>query len=140
LQLDGRLTEPEVIVPLSNRPAARARQLANRRNAPPAPPGNQRARIHGGYAAVVRERLDAKALEVFEAVASDAPLRDGAELPAADGALVRLAAECLCRIEDVSANIRDFGLLDVETGDPRPVVELSAACAKRPRTTSTRWG
>lgn len=112
-------------MPLSKREAARRRQLANLTARPPAPePGNQRARRHGGYAAVAVARMEAKVREVFDALAADAPLRDQVgELPAADGALVTLAAECLCRLEDVSANVRDHGLLDGE-GGVRPVVEL----------------
>lgn len=92
---------------------------------PPAPAGNQRARRHGGYATVARERLDAKALAVFEALAADAPLRDQADggLPAADAAIVRLLAECLCRLEDVGAYLRDHGLL-TEAGEPRSCLDL----------------
>jgi Phage terminase, small subunit len=112
-------------VPLSNRPAARARQLANLSARPPAPPpGNQRARRHGGYAAVAVARLDAKVREVFDALALDAPLRDADDdLPAADAAMVRLAAEALCRLEDVSAHVRDHGIIDAK-GRVRPAVEL----------------
>jgi hypothetical protein len=62
--------------PLSRNPRARDRQLANLAPRPPAPPpGNQRRRTHGGYATIARERLDAKAREVFEAISEDAPLR-----------------------------------------------------------------
>src|SRR5687767_382076 len=113
-------------VPLSRREGARRRQLANLSSRPPAPPaGNQRARRHGGYAAVVRERLEAKTLEVYEALAADAPLRDpGGDLPRADHAIVALLAECLCRLEDVGASVRDYGLLDQKTGAVRPAVEL----------------
>lgn len=111
-------------MPLSNDPAKRAKQLSNLGARPPAPPaGNQRARRHGGYAAVAAARLDAKTREVFDALSADAPLREAGQLPAADAALVRLAAECLCRLEDLSANIRDHGLLDGK-GEVRGVVEL----------------
>lgn len=111
---------------LSKRPAARARQLANLTPRPPAPEsGNQRARTHGGYATVARDRLEAKVLEVFDAVASDAPLRDAdGELPRHDHAQVALLAECLCRLEDVSANLRDYGLFDQKTGAARPALEV----------------
>lgn len=113
-------------MPLSQDPRKRARQLANLRDRPPAPPeGNQRARRHGGYAAVAVERLEAKVREVFDAVSADAPLRDAAgELPAADAVVVRLAAECLCRLDDVAANVRAFGLLEPDTGQVRSVVDL----------------
>jgi hypothetical protein len=99
--------------------------LANLRNAPAAPSGNRRALTHGGYATVARERLDAKVQEVFDALAADAPLRDAdGSLPRADAALVRLLAECLCRLEDVSANVREFGLRDQKTKEVRPAVEV----------------
>ena len=111
-------------MPLSDRPEARARQLANLRTGPPAAKGNRLAVKHGGYAAIAADRLDAKACEVFDALAADAPLREAGELPAADSALVRLAADCLCRLEDVAANVRDFGVFDQRTGDVRPAVEL----------------
>lgn len=114
-------------MPLSRDPDARRRQLANLRpGAMTAPPGNRRAVKHGAYAAVVRERLEAKSREVYEALAADAPLRgpDG-ELPAADAVAVRLLAEALCRLDDVSAHLRDRGLTD-EDGAVRPAVELES--------------
>lgn len=112
-------------MPLSPDPRKRARQLANLSPRPPAPPvGNRRAVTNGGYAAVAVERLDAKAREVYEALAADAPLRGpGGELPAADAPQVRLLAECLCRIDDLAAYLCDRGLLDSE-GAVRPAVEL----------------
>ena len=113
-------------MPLSDREPARQRQLANLRPAPPAPLGNQRARRHGAYAAVARERLDAKVRELFDALSADAPLRDAFdELPAADAAAVRIAAEALCRLDDLAAYLRDHGLLD-EAGNVRSVVELES--------------
>lgn len=112
-------------MPLSQDPRKRARQLANLSAGPPPPPlGNQRARRHGGYAQVAIARLDAKVRDVFDALAADAPLRDSTGgLPHADTAQVRLAAECLCRLDDVSDNVRDHGLLDA-SGGLRAVVEL----------------
>lgn len=88
--------------------------------------GHLPALRHGGYARVAAERLDEKAREVFDALAADAPMQDTGGLPAADAALVRLAAEVLCRLDDVGANVRDFGLFDQETGAIRPVVELES--------------
>ena len=124
-RFDGRLSNPEVTVPLSSDPAARGRQLANLVSAPRAPVGNQRARSHGGYAAVVRERLDVKVLEVADALGSDLPLRDAdGGVPRADAVAVRLLAENLCRLDDVSAHLRDFGLFDQATGEPRPALDL----------------
>jgi hypothetical protein len=78
---------------------------------PAAPPGNRRHVTHGAYAAMAREHINAKAVEIFDALALDAPLtdRDG-ELPAADGALVRLAAEALCRLDSVGDYLARRGI------------------------------
>ena len=112
-------------MPLSRDPARRAAQLANLRNAPPAPLGNRRTVRHGGTARVVAARLDEKVREVFDALALDAPLRDAdGGLPAADTMQVRLLAECLCRLDDVSAYLRSFGLFDERTRQPRPALEV----------------
>jgi phage terminase small subunit len=111
--------------PLSGNSDARERQLANLRNAPAAPAGNQRHRTHGGYARIAGEQMEAKAREVFEALAGDAPLRDtGGGLPAADTLAVRMLAECLVRLDRVAADVRDHGWKDERTGDQRPVIEL----------------
>jgi hypothetical protein len=99
--------------------------LENLRPAPPAPAGNGRARVHGGYATVARERLSEREATIRDALDADRPL------PAsADDALVALLATCLCRLEDVAANVRDYGLLDQATGAVRPVVELEARLRK----------
>lgn len=86
-------------------------------------PDNAAARRHGGYAAVAVERLDARARRVFDALAVDAPLRgpDG-ELPAHDAGMVRLLAECLCRLDDVAQHLADAGWIDQKTGQPRLAV------------------
>jgi len=77
---------------------------------------------HGAYARVAAGRLDAKALEVMEALAADAPLRDAdGGLPAADGALVRLAAEALCRLDSVADYLARRGIED-ENGELRGTV------------------
>jgi phage terminase small subunit len=115
------------VSPLSSHPAARASQLANLRRAPA---GNQRAVSHGGYAALARDRLEVKVREVYDALAEDAPLRDAdGGLPAQDSTVVTLLAECLCRLEDVTANIRDCGVFQARgkhKGTVRPAVELES--------------
>ena len=109
----------------SSDPRKRERQLANLRPGPPAPAGNALARRHGGYAAIARERLEEKVLEVADALGSDLPLRDAAGgVPRADAVAVRLLSESLCRLDDVSAHLRDFGLFDQATGEPRPALDL----------------
>lgn len=114
-------------MPLSRDPDKRSRQLANLRpGAGAGPPGNRRALAHGGYAAVSPLERDRKAQKIFEALAADAPMRDGAGgLPAADTAVVSLFARCLVQLERVEADMADHGWKDRESGDPRPVVELA---------------
>jgi phage terminase small subunit len=90
--------------------------------------GLQRARSHAGYAAIARDRLEQKTLEIFDALAADAPLRNTAgDLPRHDAAQVALLAQCMCRLDDVTANIRDCGVFvqrGRRKGQIRPVVEL----------------
>jgi len=96
----------------SRDPARRARQFANLRNRPPAPPaGNQRAVRHGAYARIADVDLDAKTREIFVAIAADAPVRaaDGG-LPAHDTIAVRLLAETLIRRDRVRAEEISHGL------------------------------
>jgi hypothetical protein len=112
-------------VPLSDRPEARERQLANlKRGQNPAPRENRFNVLHGGYAAVLADTLDAKVGVIFDALSEDAPLSEGSELPRADTVVVRLLAECLCRLDSVSADLRDHGWQDRRSGAPRPAVEL----------------
>jgi hypothetical protein len=111
-------------MPHSTDPEKAAIQRANLRNAPAAPEGNRRRATHGGYGRVARERMEAKALAVFDALSEDAPLTERGGLPAADAAMVRLLAECLCRIEGVSEWLTLHGMLG-EDGEPRAgVLEL----------------
>ena len=112
-------------MPLSRDPGARERQLANLRRAPAAPVGNARALRHGGYAAIARDRLEAKQGEVFDALSADAPLRDASgDLPRHDAVQVALLAEVLCRIEDVNAYLAARGYLD-GNGNVRPAADLA---------------
>ena len=87
----------------------------------------RRALSHGAYARIALDRLEAKVAEVFEALGEDAPLRgpDG-RLPAHDAVQVRLLAECLCRLDDIGANIREYGLRDQKTKAIRPAVEIES--------------
>jgi hypothetical protein len=113
-------------MPLSRDSAARSRQLANlTTNAPPAPLGNDRTVTHGAYATLAPERLDAKSRELFDALAADAPVREAGGLPAADGVVVRLLADVLCRLDDVGRHIAEYGWAD-RKGNPRPVLMVEA--------------
>lgn len=102
--------------------ARNPKSLENLRRGGPVTPHNSLR--HGGYATVARERLDAKAAEVYAALAADAPLRgpDG-ELPRADAAAVTLLARCLCRLESVGEYLDRRGW-EREDGDVRPAAEL----------------
>lgn len=110
---------------LSKRDAARQRQLANlqRGGGRPASIEHRPALRHGGYAQLAAAQLDAKARDIFDALAADAPLREAGELPRADSALVRLAAECLCRLDTLSAYLTAHGILDAK-GNVRSAAEL----------------
>lgn len=106
--------------PLSSDPAAREKQLANLQTAPPAPPENQRARRHGAYAAIARDRLDDKVREIADALAEDAPLRDaGGGLPPADALMVELLAEAIVRRHDLRDYLADYGWKDEKTKAPK---------------------
>ena len=95
-----------------------SRQLANLRNAPPAPVGNRRRLVHGAYGAVAAERLDAKARELFAALAEDAPVRaDDGGLPSHDAVAVRMLADALCRLDSIAEYLGTAGLED-EHGRP----------------------
>ncbi len=111
-------------MPLSSDPEKRARQLANLTPAPPVPPdGNTRRLTHGGYATIVRARLDEKMREVFDALAGDAPLREAdGSLPAADALVVELLAECICRRENLREYLADYGWRDDESKEPKTAV------------------
>lgn len=90
--------------------------------APVAPIGNQRHVTHGAYARIAVERLAEKEREVFDALAADAPLRDrDGALPAADGAIVRLAAEVLCRLDSVGEYLARRGI-ETAAGELRATV------------------
>src|SRR3954470_9639039 len=109
------------------------RELSQQRSGAPRPPlqnlGQHPGRqpLHGAYAQLAPDRVDAKVGEVFEALAEDAPLRerDGG-LPAADTVAVRMLAEVLCRLESVTVHLRDFGVLDQQTREVRPAVHVEA--------------
>lgn len=108
-------------MPLSDDPERRAKQLANLRpGAGAGVVGNRWAHRHGGWATVARERMEATIAEVFDALASDAPLRDAeGGLPRHDTVAVHELAETMCRLEDVRAHLRSAGWLDQRTGEPR---------------------
>lgn len=103
----------------------RTRSNLNLVPAPPAPLGNDRTLRHGAYAMVVADRIDAKVAAMFEALAADAPVRDSGGLPAADGPVVRLLAEVLCRLDDVTEFLGRRGWQD-RKGNPRPALAVES--------------
>jgi hypothetical protein len=109
--------------PVGGGGARNERSLANlRRGGPPAPPGNTFHKgTHGGYRVVAQAALDAKAREVFEAISADAPLREtDGTLPSHDAVVVRLLADCLCRLDSVGAWLAGRWA----TTEARPALEL----------------
>ena len=114
-------------MPRSKDPVKAANQDANLRRGgaiPPSVDGFKPNLRHGGYAAIVGERLDEETAKVMAALAADAPLRHRGELPAADVARVQLLAEARCRLNNVAGYLRDRGWLDAK-GAPRiAVLEL----------------
>ena len=113
--------------PLSDKPAAKQRQLANlNRGGNPAPTGNRRAESHGAYSSIARSELEGKLAEVHDALTADAPVREGdGSLPAADGPAIRMAAEALVRLDRIGEFVERRGWED-ESGNPRPVLEYEA--------------
>jgi len=109
---------------LSKRPGARARQLANLRRGETRPVGNANARTHGAYAAITEAQLRDEELKVYEALASDAPVRaDDGGLPREDTLVVRQLAESLVRLQRISTHLVARGI-ERDDGSLRPAVEL----------------
>lgn len=93
-------------MPLSSDPERRARQLANLRPTPPAPPaGNVRALKHGGTARqATLIRAGSWAERILTELEQEAPLRDpSGGLPPHDRQAVELLASSLARLEAVTA-------------------------------------
>jgi hypothetical protein len=111
-------------MPLSKRPGARARSLANLRKGETRPVGNANARSHGGYAVIAERELDEKVAEVYRAISADAPVRgpDGA-LPREDSLAVMQLAESLCRLQRITSHLIAKGI-ERDDGSVRPAVEL----------------
>jgi hypothetical protein len=96
--------------------------IANlRRGVTVAPPGNDRTLRHGGYRVVAEAELDDKTKTIFAALSEDAPLRDtDGGLPSHDAVVVRLLADCLCRLDSVGAWLAGRWA----TTEARPALEL----------------
>lgn len=93
-------------MPLSKDPKARAKQLANRRDAPPAPPGHKRSLKHGAKATPDPRRqrkLEAEILSVLPVVDEH-----GNPHPS-DAIATRLLAIALVRLESCSRYVTRNG-------------------------------
>lgn len=117
---------------LSKDPEKRARQLANRRDGPPAPKGNARHMKHGASATPANISGIPKARrELFDAIAASAPVRGtGGGLPPADVFAVEVAATELARYRQVNAWLDEHGFVD-RKGRLRPVVAEAGKIASR---------
>jgi P27 family predicted phage terminase small subunit len=100
---------------LSSDPEKRARQLANLVDAPPAPPGNGRALVHGGTATVAIPGLDDARREILAAFSDAAPVKEGGAVPLADVAALELAARAFARARSADAWVAEHGLIDEAT-------------------------
>ena len=113
--------------PLSNDPERRERQLQNLVPGHAAAGlGNRRAVQHGAYATLAPDRVDEKVREIFDALATVAPVRESdGGLPPADVAAVRQLADTLLRIETIGEYLSRKGW-EGEDGKPRPILEFEA--------------
>jgi hypothetical protein len=113
--------------PLSSDPAKRARQLANLKPAPPAPPaGNVRALRHGGRARVATlVAAGSWAERIMAELEREAPLRDrDGELPLHDRQIVEVLASALARLQAVEAWLSTRTAVD-EQGKPWPAEDTA---------------
>lgn len=109
--------------PVGGGGAKNPNSLANLRPYRGAPEGNRHAARHGGYAKVAAAALDAKAQEVYDALAADAPMRaDDGGLPRHDSVQVRLLADVLCRLDSVGSWLAGRWA----TEEAGPVLELES--------------
>lgn len=110
--------------PLSKDPDKRARQLANLRPAPPAPLGHTRTLIHGGRAEALYRDVDAETRELIDMLGDTAPVREpNGTLPAADAAMLEVAARLLRRYRRVSGWLDLHGRIS-EAGEVKPAADL----------------
>lgn len=98
-------------------PVRRQNQLANLRKGG----GNRGWVVHGGYARIATEQLDAKTREIYEAIAVDAPVQDEGQLPAADALAVAELARALILRDRIVDFVGRRGFEDA-SGNVRPVV------------------
>lgn len=114
-------------MPLSDDPAARSNQLANlRRGGAVTPKGEPSTRLsHGGRSALLFKDVSDEVMELTEALADAAPVKDpDGSVPAADGVMLETAARALKRFRHLAQWLDLHGRLDPKTSEPRPAAEL----------------
>ena len=121
---------------LSSDPKKRAKQLANRRNAPPAPKGHKRALKHGGHATPSADVLAAHEQSIRDAL----PVRghDGGP-PAHDAVSVKLLATVLAQLDAVTDYLAQHGQL-IRGGGVRPASDLQLKLLARAEALTDRLG
>lgn len=81
---------------------------------------------HGAYAALPRERVNEKVLEIAAAISEDAPIKTTAgHLPPFDTVAVYELAEVMCRLDDIGAYLTENGW-HAKDGKPRPILDYEA--------------
>ncbi|HEV7483607.1 MAG TPA: hypothetical protein VGO13_10965 [Solirubrobacterales bacterium] len=120
------------MTPLSGDDQARDAQLANlKRGDNPAPPGNQLAVKHGGYSTIPDAQRSAEFVEIYEALAATAPLRDAnGALPVVDEVAMEMVARALKRWRDVVAWCDEHGRIDDATGQLKGAAEFELRCER----------
>ena len=126
--------------PLSSDPDARARQLANLRSGQRAGnltpgAGQERAALantrHGAYSSALLANVEGEVVELRDALAEAAPVRDAAgQVPAADYTALEIAARRLKRYRHLSSWLDLHGRIDEETGDVKPAARLELDAEK----------
>lgn len=125
----------------SRDPDAHARQLANLVPAGPAPPGNNNATIHGGFATYKTLPVASVAAAIYRELEQETPLRDhDGGLPLADRTVVELLATDLARLASISEWIEQHGTFDSK-GKPRTtLLELERRLRNEARDHCARLG
>jgi len=111
-------------MPLSSDPDKRNKQLANLKPAPPAPSGHSRSLRHGGRSELLFRDVSDEVLEMTEALAETAPVRDpDGSLPASDAVAVERAARALKRYRHLATWLDLHGRI-TEAGKVKPAADL----------------
>lgn len=121
-------------MPLSKDPAKRQRQLANRRDAPPAPPGNRRTVRHGGQAQHPRRQA-----QLERQISAALPVRDAdGNAPVHDTIAVSLLALTIARLESCARYVTQHG--QIKRGKVTPAAALEEKLTVRARELSAELG